>query len=137
MKRTILLFGALCLGLLLLFRYTELSLWLGKANPDLLLGGVALLFFILGAFLYSGYHKPIQEKGKSPGHGKLCELGLTTREQEVLEEICQGLSNREIADKLFVSEHTIKTHVSNLLVKLEVRRRTQAIQVARQLNLVP
>ena len=125
------------MGLLLLFRYSELSLRLGKANPDLLLGGVALLFFILGAFLYSGYRKPIREKGKAPAEGKSRKLGLTTREQEVLEEICQGLSNREIADKLFVSEHTIKTHVSNLLVKLGVRRRTQAIQVARELNLVP
>jgi ATP/maltotriose-dependent transcriptional regulator MalT len=71
-----------------------------------------------------------------PSGKQLTQLGLTSREQQVLLEICQGLSNREIADKLYVSENTVKTHVSNLLVKLQVKRRTQAIQVARELNLV-
>ena len=138
MKRTILLYGSLCLCILLFFRYGEFSLWLGSANPDLLLGGVALVFFVLGALLYRGYFKPGPPANrKSLAVGKPVRLGLTSREQQVLEEICQGLSNREIADKLFVSEHTIKTHVSNLLVKLEVRRRTQAIRVARKHNLVP
>jgi DNA-binding CsgD family transcriptional regulator len=136
MKKTIFLFGFLCLGLLLFFRYGEYSLQLGTTDPDFLLGGVALLFFCLGALLYGRRGKAGPEKPEMPSGKQLTQLGLTSREQQVLLEICQGLSNREIADKLYVSENTVKTHVSNLLVKLQVKRRTQAIQVARELNLV-
>lgn len=136
MKRTVLLFGFLCLGLLIFFRYSEYSLRFGTSDPDILLGTVALLFFCLGAILYSRPDKSGRKGPPAPSGKQLSELGLTTREQEVLLEICHGLSNREIADKLYVSEHTIKTHVSNLLIKLQVKRRTQAIQVARELKLV-
>ena len=64
------------------------------------------------------------------------ELGLSKREYEVLKEVAFGLSNQEIADKLFVSESTIKTHVSSLLVKLNAKRRTQAIQVSKDFNII-
>ena len=57
------------------------------------------------------------------------DLGITKRELEILELIAQGLSNREIADKLFVSENTVKTHSSRLFDKLSARRRTQAVQI--------
>ena len=63
-------------------------------------------------------------------------LGISKREHEVLELMAQGLSNQEIADKLFVSLNTIKTHSSNLFMKLEVSRRTQAVQKAKQLRLI-
>lgn len=62
--------------------------------------------------------------------------GLTARELEVLQLIAQGHSNQEIADKLFVSLNTVKTHSSNLFIKLDVKRRTQAVQKAKQLNLI-
>lgn len=68
---------------------------------------------------------------------KIRQLGLTPREYEVLLILCNGLSNREIANELHISESTVKTHVSNLLVKLDVRRRTQVIGKARALNLLP
>lgn len=68
---------------------------------------------------------------------KIAQLGLSKREYEVLQEISIGLSNREIADKLFVSESTIKTHVSNILVKLDAKRRTQAIQRAKEFQIIP
>lgn len=64
------------------------------------------------------------------------QLGLSAREYEVLVEIKNGLSNKEIANKLFVSESTIKTHVSNMLLKLDVKRRTQAIQKAKELQII-
>ena len=67
---------------------------------------------------------------------KIEELGLSKREYEVLQEIALGLSNQEIADKLFVSESTIKTHVSNLLIKLDAKRRTQAIRISKSLNII-
>jgi DNA-binding CsgD family transcriptional regulator len=68
---------------------------------------------------------------------RLQDLGITKRELEILELIAQGMSNREIADKLFVSENTVKTHSSRLFDKLSARRRTQAVQIAKELGLIP
>ncbi|HSL55773.1 MAG TPA: response regulator transcription factor [Pyrinomonadaceae bacterium] len=68
---------------------------------------------------------------------RLKDLGITRRELEILELIAQGLSNREIADKLFVSENTVKTHSSRLFDKLSARRRTQAVQIAKEMGLIP
>ncbi len=68
---------------------------------------------------------------------RLKGLGITRRELEILELIAQGLSNREIADKLFVSENTVKTHSSRLFDKLSARRRTQAVQIGKEMGLIP
>ena len=64
------------------------------------------------------------------------DLGITKRELEILELIAQGLSNREIAEKLFVSENTVKTHSSRLLDKLSAKRRTHAVQIAKEMRLI-
>lgn len=68
---------------------------------------------------------------------KLRELGLTPRELEILELIASGLSNREIAERLFVSENTVKTHSSRLFDKLSAKRRTQAVQIGKEMGLIP
>jgi ATP/maltotriose-dependent transcriptional regulator MalT len=68
---------------------------------------------------------------------RLKDLGITRRELEILELIAQGMSNREIADKLFVSENTVKTHSSRLFDKLSARRRTQAVQIGKEMGLIP
>jgi NarL family two-component system response regulator LiaR len=68
---------------------------------------------------------------------KIDELGLTPREMEVLQLIAEGLSTRQMAERLFVSENTVKTHVTRVLDKLGADRRTQAVQLAKQLNLIP
>jgi len=68
---------------------------------------------------------------------RLKDLGITKRELEILELIAQGMSNREIAEKLFVSENTVKTHSSRLFDKLSAKRRTQAVQIAKELGLLP
>ena len=65
------------------------------------------------------------------------ELGITPRELDILELIAQGLSNREIAEKLFVSENTVKTHSSRVFDKLGAKRRTQAVQLGKQFGLLP
>jgi len=62
---------------------------------------------------------------------------ITKREHEILALIAAGLSNREIAERLFVSENTVKTHSSRLFEKLRVNRRTQAVQVGQRLGLIP
>ena len=67
---------------------------------------------------------------------KIAELGISKREYEVLLQISKGQSNKEIADELFVSESTVKTHVSNLLLKLDAKRRTQAIQKAKNMGII-
>ena len=64
-------------------------------------------------------------------------LGITKRELEILELIARGMSNREIADKLFVSENTVKTHSSRLFDKLSAKRRTQAVQIGKEIGLIP
>lgn len=69
--------------------------------------------------------------------GKLRELGITQREHEILGLIAEGLSNREIGERIFVSENTVKTHSSRLFAKLGVGRRVQAVQRARELGLIP
>lgn len=68
---------------------------------------------------------------------RVAALGLTPRELEILEQIAAGKSTREIAEALFVSENTVKTHASRLYDKLGVGRRTQAVQEARRLRLLP
>ena len=68
---------------------------------------------------------------------QLKTLGITKRELEILELIAQGMSNREIADRLFVSESTVKTHSSRLFDKLSAKRRTQAVQIAKENGLIP
>ena len=68
---------------------------------------------------------------------RMRQLGITARELEILEAIAAGLSNREIAEKLFVSENTVKTHSSRLFDKLSAKRRTQAVQIAKEAGLLP
>jgi NarL family two-component system response regulator LiaR len=68
---------------------------------------------------------------------RLQELAITKRELEILGLIAQGFSNREIAEKLFVSENTVKTHSSRLFDKLSAKRRTQAVQRGKELGLIP
>ena len=69
--------------------------------------------------------------------GKLDALGITPRELEILELIAAGLSNKEIAERAFVSENTVKTHLSRVFDKLGARRRTQAVQLGKELRLIP
>jgi two-component system, NarL family, response regulator LiaR len=68
---------------------------------------------------------------------KLQSLGITPRELEILQLIAEGLSNKEIAERVFVSENTVKTHSSRVFDKLGVRRRTQAVQLGKELRLIP
>jgi DNA-binding CsgD family transcriptional regulator len=65
------------------------------------------------------------------------ELEITPRELEILELMAKGMSNREIAEKLFVSENTVKTHSSRVFDKLGAKRRTQAVQLGKEFGLLP
>lgn len=79
---------------------------------------------------------PVPDEPFSVNEEQLKQLGITKRELEILELIAQGMSNREIAEKLFVSENTVKTHSSRLFDKLSAKRRTQAVQIGKEIGLI-
>ena len=68
---------------------------------------------------------------------RLAAVGMTRRELEILGLIAEGLSNKEIAKRVFVSENTVKTHSSRVFEKLGAKRRTQAVQRAQEMGLIP
>lgn len=138
MKKTILVFGGLIIALLILFRLSKYSVISGDLQIEYTIAIVAVVFFIIGIFLNkkSLQKRTIYEGKHEIDISKIDALGISKREYEILEAVSSGLSNKEIADKLFVSESTVKTHVSNLFVKLNAKRRTQAIQRAKELKIL-
>lgn len=136
MRKTILVFGLLIIALLLLFQISKYAVVFGYLNIEIVIAVIAILFFFIGIYL----NKNSLHKKSLPtteiDYQKIKTLAITDREYEVLQGISNGLSNKEIADKLYVSESTIKTHVSNLLLKLNAKRRTQAIQIAKDFQII-
>ncbi|WP_299221112.1 response regulator transcription factor [uncultured Aquimarina sp.] len=137
MRKTIFIFGALVVALLTLFQLSTYSLVSGNTSIEFIIAGIAIVFFIIGVIINKKVLHKYKGITKEIDHKKIETLGLSKREYEVLCEIALGLSNKEIAQKLFVSESTIKTHVSNMLVKLDAKRRTQAIQIAKEFQIIP
>ena len=143
MKRTVLIYGAAMALLFGLLKYLEYSYFVRNIPLEILIGAVAFVFAGLG--IWAGIQlsrrkaeRPYREftEPSEPDLSVLDSLGISKREYEVLELIAEGLSNREIAEKLFVSTSTVKTHTSNLFSKLDARRRTQAVQIAKELRLI-
>jgi two-component system, NarL family, response regulator LiaR len=140
MKRTVVLYGLALASLVFLLKYFEYRLIVRDLSIEFYVGLVALLFTGLG--IWAGLRltrKQVVTIGPEfvLNQAELVQLGISKREHEVLALMAQGLSNQEIADKLFVSLNTVKTHSSNLFVKLNASRRTQAIQKAKELRLIP
>nr|WP_299382750.1 response regulator transcription factor [Allomuricauda sp.] len=132
MKKTIFVFSALIVSLLVLFQLSRYSYLTGNLNIEIVIAIIAIIFFGIGVYINKkSLHQKKDQTHTIDAH-KIEQLGISKREYEVLVHMSKGLSNKEIADQLFVSESTIKTHVSNLLVKLDAKRRTQAIQIAKE-----
>ena len=136
MLRTVITFTLLIVAILLLFRLSSYSLLSGNLKTEFVLAGVALVFFFIGLYLSKQRRNKTDTAKENLDFQKVKDLGLSKREYEVLKAIADGLSNKQIADKLFVSESTIKTHVSNIYMKLDVKRRTQALQKARDIRII-
>lgn len=139
MFKVILRFGLLIAALLVLFQLSKMSLFIPDMSSDLIVGLVGASFIGLGIYLGLKFRKvEVVEVGPivEIDHVQIQNLGLTEREMEVLQLISEGYSNVEIGERLFVSENTIKTHVSNLFVKLDVKRRTQAVTRAKELRII-
>jgi len=140
MKRTVIIYGFSLAALVFVLKYLEYRLIVRDLSIEFYVGIVALFFTALG--IWAGL-KLTQKRVVMVGpefifnESELKRLGISRREHEVLELMAKGMSNQEIADKLFVSLNTIKTHSSSLFLKLEVNRRTQAIQKAKELRLIP
>ncbi|MCB0532117.1 MAG: response regulator transcription factor [Lewinellaceae bacterium] len=137
---TILLYG-LGMGLLLVVLQTARYRFLILDHAqELYFGLIALLFTGLGIWagrqLTARLAKPTKPLSGDALEQTLAKLGITPREYEVLQLIAQGLSNQEIAGRMFVSLNTIKTHTSNLFSKLDAQRRTQAVQKAQAIGLL-
>lgn len=146
MKKQILFYGLACGLLVFLLDALEYRFVLRSHAFEIYAVCIALIFTALGIWLALKLAGPkvktvIVEK-EMPASDfvineiALKETGISKRELEVLQLMQQGLSNKEIADTLFVSLNTIKTHTSNLFDKLEVSRRTQAIVKAKELKLI-
>ena len=136
MTKTILRFGLLIVSLFCLLAISKYWWVSGDLSVEIIIAVLALVFFWIGVWISKQNTSKQQEQGLNFDADKAKELGLTSRELEVLNAMAVGASNKEIGDQLFVSESTIKTHVSNILVKLGAKRRTQAISVARQWRLL-
>ena len=136
MRKTIIVFGLLILGLLLLFQLSKYAVISGDLDSEFAIAIIAIVFFFVGVFLNKRSLQKQKRISEDINHKKIKDLDISKREYEVLLGIYEGLSNKEIGEKLFVSESTIKTHVSNLLSKLNAKRRTQALQIAKNFNII-
>ena len=152
--RDILLYG-LCGGILIaVLKLTEYRFLVVEHSVEIYVGLVAALFAGLGIWLGltltrkkpAMVNRGIAAQAQTEFQNKepfvadethLHQLGITARELEILGLIAAGLSNREIAARLFVSENTVKTHSSRLFDKLGARRRTQAVQIGKTARLIP
>jgi two-component system, NarL family, response regulator LiaR len=157
MKRHVLIFGFVGGLLIATLQYTEYRFVAIEHSVELYGALVAILFATFGIWLGLRITRrpeketivvrevlvPIASPGAEPASifasnaAQQQRLGITARELEILALIARGLSNREIATQLFVSENTIKTHCSRAFGKLGAARRTQAVQRGKELGLLP
>jgi DNA-binding CsgD family transcriptional regulator len=142
------IYGISLAALLLLLKWLEWRFVILNNSFEIYAGSIALVFTAFGIWLAIKLVTPkvktvIVEKQVFTGpdfvlnEAALNTLRLSSRELEVLQLMADGLSNQQIAERLFVSLNTIKTHASNLFLKLEVERRTQAIEKAKRMSLIP
>ena len=132
------LYGFALAVLVAALKYLEYKLFLKTISYEFYVVLIAIGFTILGLWLGNTFLiKPVKSSNDFVPNTKAYEsLGITSREKEVLELIASGMSNKEIAESLFVSPNTVKTHTSNLLSKLDVTSRSKAVQRARTLSLI-
>jgi len=149
-NKQIIIYGIALAVLLFLLKWLETRYILIDQQLDIYLGIIAVLFTAFGIWLALKIRKPkvetvIIEKKVVLATGpdfilnedEVRRLNLSKRELEVLQLMAAGLSNQEIAERLFVSLNTIKTHSAQIFEKMEVKRRTQAVDMAKRLSIIP
>jgi DNA-binding NarL/FixJ family response regulator len=148
--KTNILYGILLGFLVFLLNWLQWHYLILDYSIEIYVGAIALIFTGLGIWLATRltkpkietvvvekniYHQPAAEF--VPNEKELTTLGISKRELQVLELMAEGLSNDEISIRLFVSINTVKTHTSRIFQKMDVQRRTQAIEKAKRLDLIP
>lgn len=136
MKKTIAVFAILIIASLTLFQISKFSITSGVLKLEIVLSIIAISFFIVGAYFFRKKAVVFDQKKQVVDENKIKELGLSARELEVLQLVSKGFSNIGIANHLNLTESTIKTHVSNILLKLNVKSRTQAVIVAKEMQII-
>ncbi len=121
---------------LVVLKYIEYKVLVFDHFMEIYLGLGATLFMLLGAWFFSIIRnkKSSYNSGLKPNNFKI--ETLSKRESDVLERMVLGHTNQEIADSLFLSIHTVKTHMSNIFVKLDVKTRTKAVLKAKELEIL-
>jgi two-component system, NarL family, response regulator LiaR len=157
MRRHVLIFGVVGGMLIVALQYTEYRFVVISHSVELYGALVAILFAAFGIWLGLRITRrretvretiretvvvrevvvPAEAKPFAPNTARQQTLGITARELEILTLVARGLSNREIAAQLFVSENTVKTHCARAFDKLGAARRTQAVQRGKELGLLP
>jgi two-component system, NarL family, response regulator LiaR len=144
------LYGISMACLLFLLKWLEVRFIIFDHSFEIYIGFIAIIFTALGIWLALKLSKPkietvVVEREVFVNRNEnfvlnsslVSQLELSKRELEILGLLAEGYSNEEIAAKLFVSLSTVKSHNQNLYVKLDVKRRTQAVEKAKRLNLIP
>ena len=143
-------------AILLLLQWMQFKLLIVDHATEIYITVIAIIFTLLGIWLAKKLTRPKTEVIKEtvviekevtvyrqtpepflPDAKMVVHLGISQREMEVLQLMATGATNQEIADQLFVSLNTIKTHTSRIFEKLDVKRRTQAIEKAKRLKIIP
>ena len=154
MKKTVLLYGLLGGVLVAILKMVEYRFLIIEHSFEIYGGIIAAIFSAVGIWLGLKFTRPretvvtrevpVEVRVPVPTTGpfvrnqaRVDQLGLTPRELDILEAMAAGLSNREIAERLFVSENTVKTHAGRVFDKLAAKRRTQAVQLAKEAGLIP
>jgi DNA-binding CsgD family transcriptional regulator len=152
-KKTILVYGLLGGVLIAALELIEYRFLVVEHSVEIYGGLIALVFSMIGIWLGLKLTRrretvvvrevavpvlpPAPYAPFTPDVDRVAQLGITPRELEILHLIAEGLSNREIAERLFVSENTVKTHSSRLFGKLQAKRRTHAVQIAKEAGILP
>ena len=158
MKKTVLLYGILGGLLVAVLKVVEYRYLVLEHSLEIYGGIIAAIFSAVGIWLGLKLTRPrqtvietvitrevpVEVRVPVPANGpfvrnqaRVEQLGITPRELDILEAMAAGLSNREIAERLFVSENTVKTHAGRVFDKLAAKRRTQAVQLAKEAGLIP
>ena len=142
MRRTIFIYGIAMAVLIGILKQVEYRYFIRELPLEFYIGVVAVMFTGIGIWAGLRLTRPkiVEIEVTGPFERDVAALersGISKREYEVLELIAAGLSNQDIADRLFVSNSTVKTHVSNVLGKLDASRRTEAIAKAKEMRIIP
>ncbi len=140
-RNTVIIYGLGLAALVFILKYFQYRFMIRELSVEIYIGVVAILFTALGIWmgpkLLQRKKEVVAEVQASIDKEEVIRIGLSNREMEVLRLIAQGNSNQEIADKLFISLATVKSHSTKLFGKLDVKRRTEAVHKARSLRIIP